>query len=581
MSLNDKELSQIHTARKRLISEGLLKSSTPSVVVPLAIEQSWRRSISLGVNPEATPRLLEDFSTDETFLSAANRVLDQWSRSLESSNLTLLLSDSHGRIIARRTNDARDARNLDHVNAVEGSDFSEKSVGTNGLGTSLEGQDIVIVRGPEHYNEALSTLICSGIPVTHPITGRLIGSLSISAPLDAPENIIKAITRQVALQVSHELEHLTEAQDRNLVQAFRSFKASQRPILVMNSQAVLSEYSALPYLDTDFHSTLWNELQTQAWPEDTNEISVPLKNAKANVKKVSGSTDPILAIEFVDEPREINAPKLTKETTPDSIEDATSQLSKYAEGPGLIRILGPRGIGKKFLARTWLLKQTTKQPFSLTVTAPTGEDIPWGLLRHALDEGQSLIISTDQPIEENLVHQLNSLAIEFDRLAKIVLTQRIPTQGTEFDSTEEIKTLTLAGLSGNTSKILQLLKTVASHLFPHAPAPRFSPNALTQLINWPWPGNTDELTQLIQQLPQIPRGQVVQLHHLPIEIQQYAGEGSGRAETAERNAIINALHTSNGNKSEAAEILKIGRTTLYRKIKSLGINMKELGITSD
>jgi transcriptional regulator of acetoin/glycerol metabolism len=38
-------------------------------------------------------------------------------------------------------------------------------------------------------------------------------------------------------------------------------------------------------------------------------------------------------------------------------------------------------------------------------------------------------------------------------------------------------------------------------------------------------------------------------------------------ETAEREAIVTALHRSGGNRSQAAEALGIGRTTLYRKMQ--------------
>lgn len=43
-------------------------------------------------------------------------------------------------------------------------------------------------------------------------------------------------------------------------------------------------------------------------------------------------------------------------------------------------------------------------------------------------------------------------------------------------------------------------------------------------------------------------------------------------EAAEREAIIGALDTSAGNKSEAAALLGIGRTTLYRRIRQLGLD---------
>ena len=43
--------------------------------------------------------------------------------------------------------------------------------------------------------------------------------------------------------------------------------------------------------------------------------------------------------------------------------------------------------------------------------------------------------------------------------------------------------------------------------------------------------------------------------------------------SVERNHIIRVLHFTHGNKTEAARLLKIGLTTLYRKIEEYGINV--------
>ena len=46
-------------------------------------------------------------------------------------------------------------------------------------------------------------------------------------------------------------------------------------------------------------------------------------------------------------------------------------------------------------------------------------------------------------------------------------------------------------------------------------------------------------------------------------------------------AIKKALLQSRGNASKAAEILKIGRATLYRKIKELGVNLDSIRQSSE
>ncbi|MHC6594049.1 helix-turn-helix domain-containing protein [Arthrobacter sp. C152] len=48
-----------------------------------------------------------------------------------------------------------------------------------------------------------------------------------------------------------------------------------------------------------------------------------------------------------------------------------------------------------------------------------------------------------------------------------------------------------------------------------------------------------------------------------------------RYERSERDVIVAALAEADGNKSRAAEILGIGRTTMYRKMRSLKIDAGE------
>nr|WP_241733168.1 helix-turn-helix domain-containing protein [Aeromicrobium phoceense] len=49
-------------------------------------------------------------------------------------------------------------------------------------------------------------------------------------------------------------------------------------------------------------------------------------------------------------------------------------------------------------------------------------------------------------------------------------------------------------------------------------------------------------------------------------------------EEAERDAIVRALEASHGNRSAAASRLGIGRTTLYRKVRQLGIESGEASL---
>ena len=64
-------------------------------------------------------------------------------------------------------------------------------------------------------------------------------------------------------------------------------------------------------------------------------------------------------------------------------------------------------------------------------------------------------------------------------------------------------------------------------------------------------------------------------HDLPIDMLSVepssAADDSFDLKSVERNHIIRVLRHTNGNKTETARLLKIGLTTLYRKIEEYGI----------
>jgi transcriptional regulator of acetoin/glycerol metabolism len=80
------------------------------------------------------------------------------------------------------------------------------------------------------------------------------------------------------------------------------------------------------------------------------------------------------------------------------------------------------------------------------------------------------------------------------------------------------------------------------------------------------------LTDLVRDVP----ASIIQRRHLPQHLQQSPPRRHlTMIEAAEREAIIKALDAASGNRSDAALLLGIGRTTLYRRLKHFSLDGDE------
>lgn len=104
-------------------------------------------------------------------------------------------------------------------------------------------------------------------------------------------------------------------------------------------------------------------------------------------------------------------------------------------------------------------------------------------------------------------------------------------------------------------------------------------SALSKLKKYSWPGNIRELENIIERAINImDESKVIKRNHLPIDIsevldKEQIGTLNETMEAFERKTIEKCLDAVNYNKSEAARILDISRTALYKKIYKYKLNM--------
>src|SRR5882724_4996332 len=105
-----------------------------------------------------------------------------------------------------------------------------------------------------------------------------------------------------------------------------------------------------------------------------------------------------------------------------------------------------------------------------------------------------------------------------------------------------------------------------------------SEDAMRHLIAYNWPGNVRELENAIERAVALGSGPIVHVADLPSSLQYRTTERLPERnelvplDELERRAILRTLRETAGDKLQAARILGIGKTTLYRKLKQYNLD---------
>ena len=108
----------------------------------------------------------------------------------------------------------------------------------------------------------------------------------------------------------------------------------------------------------------------------------------------------------------------------------------------------------------------------------------------------------------------------------------------------------------------------------------FSPAALSVLQKYSWPGNVRELQNVVSRAVLLGQSNQIDAkdlpHYLHAEVPVPTASASGRTlkealEGPERQIILEVLQANNWNRNATADALGINRTTLYKKMKRLGL----------
>jgi len=115
----------------------------------------------------------------------------------------------------------------------------------------------------------------------------------------------------------------------------------------------------------------------------------------------------------------------------------------------------------------------------------------------------------------------------------------------------------------------------------------FADETLAAMQRYNWPGNVRELQNVVERAVLLGRGPRIYVEDLPsqmtsgamLPLEPLTGKALKDAmEAPERAIILDMLKSHNWNRNQTAEALGINRTTLYKKMKRLGLDHPQLTV---
>jgi len=553
---------------------------------------SWRRSREWNVGAgHVGLSYFGDPDLDTPLTRNALPVLRDLRENLEGQPISIMLTDARGVLLSRLTADRDFERHLDGVQLVPGFSYAEEFAGTNGIGTALESGQAAHVFGHEHYAEHLEDLACAAAPVRHPISGKIIGAVDLTCWRKDADLLLVTLAQSTASQITQALLNDTgEGQVQLLQEYLRACRHTGGIVFALNDDMVMMSRHARDVLDPSDQAAMLGHGAEALATGRLGPIDVELPSgarARMYCRPVRGKGERGLAggvahmklIEWASEagpqPRRF-LPGLVG-SGPLWLRACNQVEAAYSRGEW-IALEGEPGAGK--LALLQAVHRHRNPAGALHVLdAAEADDHHW-LVRALgeLLEGQgSLVI---RHVDHLGAVRLRALWIA---LEQALAAGRQKTLWVAVTLSQNPAKADLAGLlrSFPTTVDLPPLRHHIEDL--HELVPFFlakldhhdqlacSPEAMQLLLRSSWPGNTEQLWQMLKRLVHHKRSGIIHPGDLPPECWTVSRRLLSPLEAMERDAIMQALLDSHGNKVKTAESVGMSRATIYRKIHEYGI----------
>jgi transcriptional regulator of acetoin/glycerol metabolism len=531
----------------------------------------------------------------------ADPVLRHLHEQLDGQPISIILTDAAGLVLTRMTADHDLERALDGIKLAPGFSYAEDKVGTNGIGTALEAGGPAHVFGHEHYAESLESFGCAGVPIHDPVSGKTVGVIDLTCWRKDADPLLVSLVKSTADQITQALLAAGSSRDLQLLQEYvRACRRTGGIVMALGNDVVMLNDHARQVLDPGDQSALIGHATEALTRQNPGAVSVDLPSgvvARMFCRRISGNgpyADGVVHVKLMAAPAvvpEVPAPR-TAMYLPGLVGSGVLWLRACREAEALydaadwMTLEGEGGVGKLALARAVHQRRNPAARFHVldadgdAKDAKTAQD--WmAKARSELLEGEGmLVIRHVDALNAKQVHALAS-ALQEAKTAKrhkhlrVALTLNRKQAGADLNPMARLLrffhgTVELPPLRHHIEDLHELVPFFLARLSQQGRL-TCSPEAMQLLLRHNWPGNTEQLWQVLKQVVQRRRAGVIMPRDLPPECWTVSRRLLSPLESIERDAIVQSLQDHEGNKVRAAEALGMSRATIYRKIHEYGI----------
>ncbi|TDD30007.1 hypothetical protein E1218_02465 [Kribbella turkmenica] len=535
------------------------------------IALSWQRSLLCGLTPDEPrePATIPEIDRSSRLLDAARPILEQLADDLSGTDFCLLLANRNACIVDRYSSGPGIARQLDGIGAVVGRPFTEELTGTNSIGTALELRHGVAVNGKEHFIAAMKRFSCYGQPILHPITRRVEAILEITSPVQIAPRLWIPIINRAAKDIEHRLRAGARLAEQRMLAAYEeACGRGRRPVVVLGDNLVLANPAAVDLLHIADHALL-REMAAQPGAAPRWEQNILLESglrSAVTFERIPDSNGAgLFDITVLDRPR-LPVPRLAGVSGPS--EALSDQLANWRVRRAPLVIAGEAGTGRTTVARQLAgsLPMATVDPITLAKETAAGEPT-WP------SPGTLLVVDGVGTLPDDVASRLRRLLRDTQTWFALISSPLVSMTGPNAELVSLcLNRVQLQPLRYQQEDFTQIVNEILRRLAPGRTA-GLDGRTWNALRGQPWPGNYRELTDVLHfALNHNPAGPLRPEDLPPAYRRVHSKHQLTHLEQVERDTILRMLEDLQGNKARTAHALGIGRTTLYRRLRELGID---------